>query len=502
MTALLDWQALIEHGLKGLAKAVMTNGSANAPLVPLLAAPLTAPDPMSTATVLVQIPFVWLLIVSSHSIYRRLAGPWAALVGTIVTVSLPGVLSYARLLHFAVPLTAVLTAALAALLASRYLTSWRWSLVFGLLMGLALLTRTVALAMVPGLIVVAVLLAARRSPARLWIRNLALALAAAAVIAAPWYAANSSVVTAYLLGNGYSEGSSFYVPVAPWMMRLAQIVGQDILIPLIVVGIGVVAVALARRLVRQRGGASATAEAKAVAPIASTAAIAVTLGWYFLALSSSHNGGTAFTLPLAPLLVALVLYLSCQLSRRQAATAAAITLAVVAFNVVAAVIPLGYVGVGDIMGAGDVAIMDGRSASDAQIAQALGTPDATIADPTSLGQELRKANCAIAARGSEGAILLTRPDALLGGIFYCAAGMYGTQPFMASTGCAPTDGACVAAVMAKYGFPTVVTGDARSPYPGHLPEALVLPYLTGYRMVNEIKVAPGMVVHVWARAVH
>lgn len=491
MLAVLDWRALAEHGLSGLVGA-LTSNDPNAPLVPLLAAPLTARNSMSTATVLVEIPFLWLLIVSSNSIYRRVTGPQAAFVATVVTAFLPGVLIYSRLLHFAVPLTAVLTAALAALLASRRLTSWKWAIVFGTLTGLALLTRTVAVAMVPGLVLAAVVLAVHHSPVRVWLPNLAAALVAAAAVAGPWYLANFSAVFDRLIGLGVAGSSVLNAHTATWIMRPAQIVGQDFFIPMSIVGAVIVVAAVARWWSRRR--------ATPRPPTALVVAIAVTVGWYFASLLSGNNSGTAFTLPLAPLLVALVLHIANQLGRRQAAVSGAIALALVTVNLVAAVIPLGHVGVGDVVGVGDFGIVDGRSASDAQIESALGTRDATVSDPAGLGLALQRANCAIASRAKDGPILLTRSDALLGGVVYCALGVYRMHASMYGPGCAPTDGACVARVIDLYGFPTVITGDAAAPYPGSMPEDVVLPALANYRMIEEIRLAPGVVVHIWARS--
>jgi hypothetical protein len=74
----------------------------------------------------------------------------------------------------------------------------------------------------------------------------------------------------------------------------------------------------------------------------------VVVAWYFLALSTSHNVGTGFTLPSAPLLVGRLHYVSRQLGRQQAIAAGAVVLVLVAFNVGAAVLPLGRVGWGDI----------------------------------------------------------------------------------------------------------------------------------------------------------
>jgi hypothetical protein len=96
----------------------------------------------------------------------------------------------------------------------------------------------------------------------------------------------------------------------------------------------------------------------------------------------------------------------------------------------------------------------------------------------------------------------TRSDALLGGISYCAEGVYRAQAFIYNSGCAPTDGACMSGVISHFGFPTVITGIGPAPYPGFNSEDAVLPALTGYRLVEEIDIAPGVVVRVWARLGH
>jgi hypothetical protein len=157
--------------------------------------------------------------------------------------------------------------------------------------------------------------------------------------------------------------------------------------------------------------------------------------------------------------------------------------------------PLGRVGWGDIPGAGGIAFVDGRSISDSQLAQALGTPGPTISDPKSLGAALHQANCAIAARSVDGLIITTRPDALLGGILYCSEGLYRTQAVMYGTGCAAGDTACLVRVINDFKPPTIITGDSRAPYPEYVPEVDVLPALTNYRVLIEI--TPGEMVHVW-----
>jgi hypothetical protein len=485
MEALRFWRALTEGGLHGVAHILRNNG-ADAPLVPIVGSPLLAIDSMSTALVLVNVPFLWLLVLSAHSIYARIAGYRPALIGAVVVAFLPGVLIYSRTVNFAVPLTAVMTASMAALLASDRLRDWRWALAWGVLMGLAPLTRTVSLAMIPGLVLAAALLAAGSESRRLSMRNLLLGLAIAVLVATPWYLLNLSAVLGYLTANGYAGNSPFYVDQVPLVLRLGQIVGQDLFLPTTVVGLGVVLLAVARR--------------RFSLPRGELAAVVVAAAWYLAILSTTRNAGTAFTLPIAPLLVAIVLRLGRQLAPREAAFATCLVLSVAAFNLVAALIPLPHTGVGSIAGVGDIGVVDGRSATDAQLAAALGTPNDVVSDPSGLGARLREANCEVAARGTLGPILTTRPDALLSGVQYCAEAEYRAQFFIGAPGCARADTACIAGVIAQFGFPTVITGTSLSPYPGSFPEQVVIPALTAYRLEQSTTFLPGSVVNVWARS--
>lgn len=484
LMAFQDWKMISQNGLAGIWEAMTSHGY-HAPLVPMLAAPLTARNPLTTATVLVNVPFALLLIVSSFSLYKRVTTPRAALLGAAVTTFLPGVLTWARTVNFALPLTAVSTAALASLLASRRLTSWQWSILWGALTGLTLLTRFMALSLAPGLVLAAFVLGVGQRPWRAWIPNLTLGLFAATLVAAPWYAVNADALLNYLTEAGLSSTSPFYGETPPWQMRISQAVGQEILIPLTVVGCIIWALA-----VIQRNKTASVPMPRVVLAIGTTAM------WYFVALCVSRNAGTGFTLPLVPLLIALTLWGAGYLNpwSRRVAAAAALALAVV--NTVVAAVPLGRLEIGEY------ALVDGRSATDTQLMSALGQADRAVPDPVALGDALRTANCAIAQRGRKGMILNTRPDALISSVSQCAEVRYGLQPFFGSAGCGAdeqTDTACVEEVIERYRFPTVVTGETRAPYPGYQPEKTVLPALADYRMAQKFDIAPGVTVRIWER---
>jgi len=104
-----------------------------------------------------------------------------------------------------------MTAAVWALLRSNGLARTRWAVAFGVFVALMALARTMAVAYIPGLALAALaLILAREGDVRLRIRNLALAGAAAALVAGPWYVRNFSSVYDYLLNTGYGSEAVAY----------------------------------------------------------------------------------------------------------------------------------------------------------------------------------------------------------------------------------------------------------------------------------------------------
>ena len=307
--------ALHAGGLDGLWESFSTNAP-NAPLVPLL----TVPFLEVREGILPAFGVEWLaLVVLGAAVYalaRRLVeGPWAALAVLTVT-AMPGVVNYTREFSFAVPSAAAFTVALWALVRNRNFESLPLAVAWGAAAGLAALSRTMALAILPGLVLAAVAWAALAPPGHRVraARNLLIGTLAGVAVAATWYVRNLGAVIDYLTGYGYGGESAAYgaehgwFTYDRWTQALYTITTQELFVPLlaVTVAVGVVALGFAARALA-RPGARARLARWTRSP-AMPVAVFVLCG--YLALSSSTNTGSAFALTILPAALVLVVALA------------------------------------------------------------------------------------------------------------------------------------------------------------------------------------------------
>lgn len=117
----------------------------------------------------------------------RLADGAAGLVAGALVLLTPGMLENARGALTMVPATTFLTIALAAVVAGSGLRRWQWSVVAGVALGCMSLSRPMAIAFVPGLVVPAVVWSQRTgTPFGVMVRN-GVVLGAAAVASSVWW---------------------------------------------------------------------------------------------------------------------------------------------------------------------------------------------------------------------------------------------------------------------------------------------------------------------------
>ena len=360
--ALDDTRALKQDGPLGLVDAVLGEGI-QAPLVPLSAVPMQLLFGSNVDASLATIPlFSIVLVLATFGLARRLGAPsgWAALAALCVGAA-PVVADYARLFHFALPATALATAALWALLCSDDLSRRGWALAFGALVGAMALARTMTLAFVPGFAVAGlVLVFSAPGSRRPRFVNLVLSGLAAAVVAGSWYLPNLRSVGRYLLNFGYGTESSAYgeehspVSIAFWTRELDRLL-DALYLPLA----AALAVALlAGAWVAIRAGRPRSRDAWAVV------AVALFVAAGYVAVSSSRNVGTAFSLPWVPALVALAVAGVAALPSRALRTAAAALLIVASVVNVAmkagAVNAMAKPRTLDLPLAGQTTVLDGR----------------------------------------------------------------------------------------------------------------------------------------------
>jgi hypothetical protein len=219
-----------------------------------------------------------------------------------------------------------------------------------------------AVAFVPGFVLAAALqLLAGRPESRLRVRNFALAVATAAIVAGPWYLANARSVYDLYVGSGYGEGAAAYgrhYPVASWgyWTKELRLDLSYLWLPLSLVLLLCFALALGYR----RGPWRRAWDDRAAGV---TALVVVVLEGY-LALTSSRNEGTAFPLPWLPSLVVLAVIAAASLPVRAVRNGLAAALVAVSISSVLSksgwVAPLATVRSVHVPGFGRVFVTDGR----------------------------------------------------------------------------------------------------------------------------------------------
>jgi len=366
--SLSNFDALHDDGLWTFAKTVGGRETFG-PLLPLvtsLAYPALGRGVFGSLLVL---PLFYVgLVAAAFALSRQLVSASWAVVAALTVAAMPAVTDYARLYHFALPATACMTAALWALVRSDGLRRGRWAAVLGVFVGLTLLARTMAVAFIPGLVLaVGAQFLVAAPEVRVKLRNLALAVGAAAVVAGPWYIRNARSIYDYLVGSGYGEGAEPFgrhLPITSWgyWTRELRLDLSHLALPLAVALFLCFGVALASALGRRRrllpSGLRLSARSASV-----LALVLVVLEGY-LVLTSSRNQGTGFALPWLPALVVLGVVAASSVPTRAVRVALASVLVVVSVAAVASksgwVPPLAEVRAVTLPGLGQVEVTDGR----------------------------------------------------------------------------------------------------------------------------------------------
>ena len=373
--ALSNFDALHHEGLWGFAKLVGNRGTFG-PLLPAVTAlsyPIVGRGIFSSLFILPL--FFAGLVCAAFALARQLVSDsWAALAALTVA-TIPAVTDYTRLFHFALPATACMTAALWALLRSEGLQRRRWVVAAGLFVALTLLSRTMTVAYIPGFALAAgALLLADAPELRARVRNLAIGIGVVALVAGPWYLRNARSVYDNLAGVGYGEGATVFgrhYSIASWgyWTKVLRLDLSYLGLPLAAVLLVVFCVALGFVVGRERPlirpSRPHTMRAAAI-----LALVLVVLEGY-LALTSSRNEGTAFSLPWLPALV--ILGVTALASIPRPALRIGLAGALVVVSVGAAVSksgwfePLAKVRTVSVPGFGSVKVTDGRGVTQREL---------------------------------------------------------------------------------------------------------------------------------------
>jgi 4-amino-4-deoxy-L-arabinose transferase-like glycosyltransferase len=292
-------RSLVSEGpLAGIAAAF--HPSPSGPLVPLLAGLALSLLPTTLTTALaVQGVLVVVAAVAAAGIVSRLGSHRSAILTGLIVCALPAMLCSARTFQFASAAAAGLLLATWALFASQRGTR-RWPMaMFGAAVGAMLLARTMTIAFLPALALMAGI-EVRKD--RHGLTNSLVAGVTAVAVAGPWWFRSRSALTDYLLGYGYGRQEASYTSGSRWSSaagRLATALG-DVRPPLVVVGMVVLLLALRSVMRRRRTLSPLTDSSRRMLCVAAGVAAG------YAALFTTTNQGVWFELPVELLLVVLV----------------------------------------------------------------------------------------------------------------------------------------------------------------------------------------------------
>lgn len=300
----------------------------SAPLVPLLSAPLASVGGRSPHWAMSVQPVLHVVAaVGAAGISTRLS-PSPSLrpfMTGLVVLGLPVMVLSSRSYQFAGAAAAALVLALWALLSSDSGRRLAPMLCFGAAVGALLLSRTMAVVYLPGLLVAVALVV---EPTRRSLRNVVLAGAVTLIVAAPWWLASWSEATGYLLDYGYGTLSTEYggrglVPRGASMIGNALTALRLMVVPLLVV-LGFAATRAWSSALSVRAHLRGRREALAVASV-----VVAGMG----VLLTSSNSGLWFELPLLVVAVPLVVALSATMGDRTRVATGWLTAFLLAANI-------------------------------------------------------------------------------------------------------------------------------------------------------------------------
>lgn len=266
------------------------------PLVYLLAAPPAALSPTAEAAadamLLVNALFWALLLAGTYGVAAQAAGRRAGLAAAVLISAYPMVYGLGRIYLLDLPMTAVAALAVWLLLRTDAFARAGTSLLFGLVCGLGMLTKWTFAIFLAGPVLVALWAALAKPDRAPRLGRLALAVAAGALVALPWYLSAYGKLRAFLplAASVWAKAEGDPGPLSPdaWLYYINVLFGQQTMAVLGLLFVAGLLLALAR------------------AP--RTQALAVLLVWIavpFVVFVAYPNKDMRYTMPYLPAMAAL-----------------------------------------------------------------------------------------------------------------------------------------------------------------------------------------------------
>ncbi|MBU4214239.1 MAG: glycosyltransferase family 39 protein [Actinobacteria bacterium] len=278
--------------------ATVSAPSQQAPLVTTLTSvPLAAGTGAEMTGMTVILAFGALAVLFTWLAARDAAGNTAGWVAALIVATCPGFLLYAHQYTFVAPTTALLAAGVWTLGRSRALSSWPWSLAFGVIIGVMPLARSMSVAFSAVLAAAALVQVVAAGGFRQRVLRWAVSCALGVAITLTWLLPSWDLVIGYLTQYGYGKHAAEYATALPGIVGVIQMLSWYLFIGhffVITTGVVVVLYAGVRHcLARASWGSWVRAAVSAPAFISG-----FTVLGGLAALSTTRNAGSGFPLQL------------------------------------------------------------------------------------------------------------------------------------------------------------------------------------------------------------
>ncbi|MCB0963877.1 MAG: glycosyltransferase family 39 protein [Acidimicrobiales bacterium] len=289
---------------------VAIGGPSTGPLVPMLSMPILLVGPRSvSAAWSIQLVLYVATGMAAAGVARRLAGDGASLTAGLVALCLPAVVLASRSYQFAPAVAATLVGAVWALLASERGERAIPMVAAGVAVGAMLLSRTMAVAFVPAIVLGAAVELEHTSRAK---RHALVATGIALLIAGPWWIARWSAITGYLTSYGFGPRATDYgsTGLGGRISQRADAIWTDVRPPFLLLAL-VALIAGGIAWWRRRAAGPKADEDDPAPPLLDDrvrpfVAVATTVVVAAAVLVATANRGTWFELPVEVLAAALV----------------------------------------------------------------------------------------------------------------------------------------------------------------------------------------------------
>jgi 4-amino-4-deoxy-L-arabinose transferase-like glycosyltransferase len=217
--------ALVDYGPVAAYREFVHLSTDVAPLYPLTTVPLYLLfGPSRLVAYLTNLGYLGLLLGGIYLLGAHLCGRSAGLLAAFIAATFTATVNYSRdyLLEF--PATAFVTLAMYALVRSETFHHRTWSLVFGALVGLSVLTKTMTGVFFIGPVLLALgCIVWRQQLTAAVLRNFLLAVGLGMLVAAVWWGPNFRTAVGYLIYYGFRAGSEPYSKSGAGLLSLENL---------------------------------------------------------------------------------------------------------------------------------------------------------------------------------------------------------------------------------------------------------------------------------------